>query len=163
MYCPEISVSSGFRLGSSYLMCFSHALAFTWQLPTTHWKSVSWLRGCLLCCDGRVLAATLRWVSRTQNGGALPPGRPELTSSGGSPVGDRVPSLHGARPALFSSRIRGCLLGCRTKSMWALGLDGEDFPISYPSAADGGAAWLQPQRPGLLSPRAPHVVSLLCP
>lgn len=71
-------------------MCFSHALAFTWQLPTTYWKSMSWLRGCLLCCDGRVLTTTLRLVSRTQNGGPLPPGRPELTPSGGSPVGDHV-------------------------------------------------------------------------
>lgn len=45
----------------------------------------------------------------------------------------RVPPLHGARPALFSARIRGCLLGCRTKSMWALGLDGENSPSHTPA------------------------------
>lgn len=35
------------------------------------------------------------------------------------------------------------------------------FPISCPSATDGGAAWLQPQPPGSFLPGVPHAVSLL--
>lgn len=90
-------------------MCFSHALAFTWQLPTTYWKSVSWLCGCLLCCDGRVLTTALRLVSRTQDGGPLPPGRPELTLSGGSPVGDRARTVS-ARGQAGSVQLSGSRL-----------------------------------------------------
>ena len=37
------------------------------------------------------------------------------------------------------------------------------FPVSCPSATDGGAAWLQPQPPGSFLPGAPQAVSLLLP
>lgn len=47
-------------------------------------------------------------------------------------------------------------LGVESKAHVDSGLRWLTFPISCPSAPDGGAAWLQPQPPGSFPPGAPH-------
>lgn len=52
-------------------------------------------------------------------------------------------------------------LGVESKVHMDSGFRWLTFPISCPSATDGGAAWLQPQPPVSFLPGAPHAVSLL--